>query len=410
MNSPSVPFLDLITPHRQQREELVRAFEQALDTAGFVGGPMVAGFEREFSRFCGTRNCVGVGSGTDAVRFALIAAGVNPGDVVVTVPNTFIATTEAITQTGATPDFVDVDERTYNMDPDQLLKYLQVQCSVDGTTGRVYNRGLGKPVTAVVPVHLYGQPADMDPILELADRFGLIVVEDACQAHGAEYYSRKERVWKKAGAMSKAAAFSFYPGKNLGACGEGGAVTTDDDEVARHVRMLRDHGQSRKYYHDREGYNGRLDAIQAGILRVKLAHLSEWNESRRQAAVRYRELFTAANGHEFPPYEPDWSKPVYHLYVVRVRDRESLIRRLADENIATGIHYPVPLHLQKAYEAFGYKLGDFPVTEKVAPEILSLPMFPELSADQQQRVAQVLLKFVSEHAEPKVLATAANLE
>jgi len=305
VNSPSIPFLDLITPHRQLKDELAKVFDRALETAGFVGGSMVTDFEQEFSRFCGTRHCIGVGSGTDAVRFALITAGVKPGDVVLTVPNTFIATTEGISQAGATPDFVDVDERTYNMDPQQLLKYLQVQCSVDGTTGRVYNRRLGKPVTAVVPVHLYGQPADMDSIAEIADRFGLLVVEDACQAHGAEYYSRKEKVWKKAGAMGRAAAFSFYPGKNLGACGEAGAVTTNDDEIARHVRMLRDHGQSRKYYHDMEGYNGRLDAIQAGILHAKLAHLGEWNESRRQAAVRYREMFNAANGSEFPPCEPD---------------------------------------------------------------------------------------------------------
>jgi dTDP-4-amino-4,6-dideoxygalactose transaminase len=408
VNSPSVPFLDLVTPHQQLKDELLKVVEQALETAGFIGGPMVAGFEQEFSRFCGTRHCVAVGSGTDAVRFAVMAAGVKPGDVVVTVPNTFIATTEAITQAGATPDFVDVDERTYNIDPEQLLKYLQVQCHVDGATGRVFNRRLGKPVTAVVPVHLYGQPADMDRITDIADRFGLLVVEDACQAHGAEYYSRKEKAWKKAGAMSKVAAFSFYPGKNLGACGEGGAVTTDDDEIARKVRILRDHGQSRKYYHDMEGYNGRLDAIQAGILRVKLQHLSEWNESRRQAAARYRELFTAANGPQFPAYEPDWSKPVYHLYVIRVRDRESLLRRLADENIGTGIHYPVPLHLQKAYSSFAYKPGDFPVTEKAASEIVSLPMFPNISADQQIRVVKAILSFVLERGEEKVASVSVS--
>jgi len=408
VNSPSIPFLDLITPHRQLKDELAKVFDRALETAGFVGGSMVADFEQEFSRFCGTRHCVGVGSGTDAVRFALIAAGVKPGDVVLTVPNTFIATTEGISQAGATPDFVDVDERTYNMDPQQLLKYLQVQCSVDGTTGRVYNRRLGKPVTAVVPVHLYGQPADMDSIAEIADRFGLLVVEDACQAHGAEYYSRKEKVWKQAGAIGRAAAFSFYPGKNLGACGEGGAVTTNDDEIARNVRMLRDHGQSRKYYHDMEGYNGRLDAIQAGILHVKLTHLGEWNENRRQAAVRYRELFNAANGSEFPPCEPDWSKPVYHLYVIRVRDRDSLLRRLAEENIGAGIHYPVPLHLQKAYDSFGYKSGDFPVTEKVASEIVSLPMFPNLSAEQQTRVVRAILRFIYESCEQTVLSASSR--
>jgi dTDP-4-amino-4,6-dideoxygalactose transaminase len=410
VNSDSIPFLDLVTPHQQLKDELLKVVEQALETAGFIGGPMVAGFEQEFSRFCGTPYCVGVGSGTDAVRFALIAAGVKPGDVVVTVPNTFIATAEAITQAGATPDFVDVDERTYNMDPEQLLKYLQVECRVDGATGRVYNRRLGKPVTAVVPVHLYGQPADMDRIAEIADRFGLLVVEDACQAHGAEYYSRKEKAWKKAGAIGKVAAFSFYPGKNLGACGEGGAVTTDDDEIARKVRMLRDHGQSRKYYHDIEGYNGRLDAIQAGMLQVKLKHLPEWNESRGKAAARYRELFRAANRPGLPPYEPEWAKPVYHLYVIRVPRRQELMKTMAEAGIGTAIHYPVPLHLQKAYESHGYKSGHFPVAEKAASEILSLPMFPQLSAEQQDHVVSTISKFVSELEETKVLAVASNSE
>jgi len=410
VNSPNIPFLDLVTPHQQLKDELLKVVEQALGTAGFIGGPMVAGFEQEFSRFCGTRHCVGLGSGTDAVRFAVIAAGVKPGDVVVTVPNTFIATTEAITQAGATPDFVDVDERTYNLDPEQLLKYLQVECRVDGATGRVYNRRLGKPVTAVVPVHLYGQPADMDRIAEIADRFGLLVVEDACQAHGAEYYSRKEKAWKKAGTMGKVAAFSFYPGKNLGACGEGGAVTTDDDEIARKVRMLRDHGQSRKYYHDIEGYNGRLDAIQAGMLQVKLKHLPEWNENRGKAAARYRELFRAANRPGLPPYEPEWAKPVYHLYVIRVPGRQELMKTMAEAGIGTAIHYPVPLHLQKAYETHGYKSGYFPVAEKAASEILSLPMFPQLSAEQQDHVVSTISKFVSELEETKVLAVASNPE
>jgi dTDP-4-amino-4,6-dideoxygalactose transaminase len=410
MESNNIPFLDLVTPHRELKHELVAVFEQALETAGFIGGPMVAGFEEDFGRFCDTRNCVGVGSGTDALRFALIAAGVKPGDVVVTVTNTFIATTEAISQAGATPDFVDVDERTYNMDPEMLRRYLQVQCTVDGTSGRVFNKKLGRPVTAIVPVHLYGQPVDMDPILDLAERFGLLVIEDACQAHGADYFSRKANAWKKAGGMGKAAAFSFYPGKNLGACGEGGAVTTDDDEIARTVRMLRDQGQSQKYYHDIEGYNGRLDAIQAGILSAKLRHLPEWNEQRRKAAVRYRQLFASADGAEFPPYEPGWCKPVYHLYVIRVPERDSLLKRLAELKIGGGIHYPIPLHLQKAYLGFGYKLGDFPVAEKAASEILSLPMFPELTVEQQDRVVKTVLKFVSECREQNVVAVATRSE
>jgi dTDP-4-amino-4,6-dideoxygalactose transaminase len=393
-NSPSIPFLDLVTPHQQLKEELVKVFEQTLETAGFIGGPMVAGFEQEFSRFCGTRHCIGVGSGTDALRFAITAAGVKPGDVVVTVPNTFIATAEAITQAGATPDFVDVDKRTYNMDPEQLLKYLKVQCSVDGTTGQAYSRRLGKPVTAVVPVHLYGQPADMDRIADIADRFGLRVVEDACQAHGAEYYSRKEKAWKKAGAMGKAAAFSFYPGKNLGACGEGGAVTTDDDEIARKVRMLRDHGQSRKYYHDFEGYNGRLDSVQAGILQIKLRHLTEWNQKRRECARRYEEFLGSAGPELLLPHEPSWAKAVYHLYVVHVQMRDALQKHLAEAGIGTGIHYPVPLHVQRAYAHLGYKSGDFPVCEGAAANILSLPIYPGLGDEQQARIAQLVLDSV----------------
>jgi dTDP-4-amino-4,6-dideoxygalactose transaminase len=400
MQAPSIPFLDLVTPHRELKNELVAVFEQALETAAFIGGPMVAGFEEDFGRFCGTRHCVGVGSGTDAVRFALIAAGVKPGDVVVTVPNTFIATAEAITQAEATPDFVDVDARTYNMDPEQLRKYLQVQCSVDETTGRVYNRKLGRPVTAVVPVHLYGQPADMDPILDLAERFSLLVVEDACQAHGAEYFSRKANAWKKAGSLGKAAAFSFYPGKNLGACGEGGAVTTNDEEIARKVRMLRDHGQSRKYLHDVEGYNGRLDAIQAGILRIKLRQLTAWNEKRRECARRYQELLGSADPGIRLPYEPSWAKAVYHLYVVRVQNRDQLQKHLAEAGIGTGIHYPIPLHLQKAYADLGYRKGDFPVCEGAAADILSLPMYPGLGFDQQSRVAQQVLALVSQSATP----------
>jgi dTDP-4-amino-4,6-dideoxygalactose transaminase len=393
MQAHSIPFLELVTPHRELKDELVAVFEHALETAGFIGGPMVAGFEEDFGQFCGTRHCVGVGSGTDAVRFALIATGVKPGDIVVTVPNTFIATAEAITQAGATPDFVDVDERTYNMDPERLRNYLQLQCQVDGSTGRVFNKRLGRPVTAVVPVHLCGQPADMDPILDLAERFGLLVVEDACQAHGAEYYSRKENTWKKVGSLGKAAAFSFYPGKNLGACGEGGAVTTNDDEIARQVRMLRDHGQARKYFHDMEGYNGRLDAIQAGILRIKLRYLNEWNEKRRECARRYGELFGSAGPEIRLPYEPSWAKPVYHLYVIRVQDRDPLQKHLAQAGISTGIHYPIPLHLQKAYAHLGYRQGDFPITEKLAFQIISLPMFPNLTVQQQERVVSEITSF-----------------
>lgn len=393
----SIPFLDLVGLHAELKDELCTVFASALDTAGFIGGPMVQGFESDFAAFCKTQHCVGVGSGTDAVRFALIAAGVQPGDAVVTVPNTFIATTEAVSQAGARPVFVDIDERTCNLDPACLRAYLEA-CSTDSSTGRPIDPKTNAPVTAVVPVHLYGQMADMDSILALAEKYNLVVVEDACQAHGAEYFSRKENRWCKAGSMGRAAAFSFYPGKNLGACGEGGAVTTNDAGLAQAVRMIRDHGQSKKYYHQVEGYNGRLDAIQAGILRVKLRHLSTWNEKRRAAAQRYNELFAAAEVHPTLPYEPDWCKAIYHLYVIRVENRDGLMQQLAAEGIGTGIHYPVPLHLQEAYASLGYKEGDFPVTEKVAKKIVSLPMFPQLEAEQQCRVVAEVLKIVPARA------------
>lgn len=379
-----VPFLDLLTPHEELKEELVEVFQSALATGGFIGGPAVTGFEKEFAAFCDTPYCIGVSSGTDALRFALMAAGVGKGDIAVTVPNSFIATTEAISQAGAHPVFVDVDEQTYNMDPGKLQGYLEQDCDLDNSTGQLRDRRLGLRVAAIVPVHLYGQPVDMDRIQELAERYGLAVIEDACQAHGAEYFSKRSNSWKKAGSIGRAAAFSFYPGKNLGACGEGGAVTTHDAAMAQHIRMLRDHGQAQKYYHEMEGYNGRLDAVQAGILSVKLRHLAEWNERRRECARRYNDLL-AGTDLELP-LEPSWTKPVYHLYVVRVPNRAEFQKELASAGIGTGIHYPVPLHLQNAYSALGYGPGSFPVAERAAAEIVSLPMFPQLTAAQQEFV------------------------
>lgn len=396
-----IPFLDLVNLHRELEAELVPVFQQVLRTAGFVGGPMVEEFEREFAKFCDAGYCVGVASGTDAVRFALMAAGMQAGDVVLTVPHTFIATTEAITQAGGRPDFVDIDERTYNMDPEKLQEYIERECYLDRETGKPYHRKWRAPVTAVVPVHIYGQCAEMDAILELARRYNLIVVEDACQAHGAEYFSKKDNRWKKAGSMAHAGAFSFYPGKNLGACGEAGAVTTNNEEMARKMRMLRDHGQSKKYYHNVEGYNGRLDSLQAGILSVKLRHLAEWNEKRKMAARRYDELLSGVEG-LIVPLCPDWSRPVFHLYVIRVEDRQGLQKHLAEAKIDTGIHYPIPLHLQKAYESFGYKEGDFPVTEKVALEIVSLPMYPQLSFEEQKYIAETIGEFSSANSGPKL--------
>lgn len=394
--SRTIPFLDLVAPHEELKAELCDVFQQALETGGFVGGPEVKAFETEFAQYCGAQYCVGVGSGTDALTFALVAAGMKPGDVVVTVPNTFIATVEAISQAGGQPDFVDIDEQTYNMDVARLEEYLELECVVDQENGGVINRRLRKRVTAIIPVHLYGQPANIDPILKLAEKYQLVVIEDACQAHGAAYYSARDLRWNRAGSMGKAAAFSFYPGKNLGACGEGGAVITNDEGFARLVQMLRDHGQSRKYYHEVEGYNGRLDAIQAGILRVKLKHLETWNEKRRDAARRYQELFRGADEEVTLPHEPWWAQGVYHLYVVRVHDRDILQNRLTGEQIGTGIHYPVPLHLQEACRKLGYKKGAFPVAERVSVELLSLPMFPQITEEQQYRVVQVILDFTRE--------------
>ncbi len=390
----SIPFLDLVTPHLELESELTGVFQQALRTAGFIGGPMVEEFETAFAGFCETTHSVAVSSGTDALRFALMACGVQAGDVVVTVPHTFIATTEAISQAGAHPEFVDIDERTYNMDPERLREYLESQCTAD-ESGKLISRHSRRPVTAVIPVHLYGQCAEMDPILELAERYGLIVIEDACQAHGAEYFSRKHNRWMKAGSIGRAAAFSFYPGKNLGACGEAGAVTTNDTALAAKIKMLRDHGQAKKYYHDVEGYNGRLDAIQAGILHAKLAHLAKWNAQRREHAAEYGRFFAAADEIVIPPFEPSWSRAVYHLYVVRTENREGMMTHLKMAGIGTGIHYPIPLHLQKAYSSLNYLPGDFPVCEKVATEIVSLPMFPQLTAEQQARVVEEVVSFTS---------------
>jgi len=388
-----VPFLDLITPHLELETELIEVFRQGLRTAGFVGGPMVANFEKAFAAFCEVNHSVAVSSGTDALRFALMASGVQPGDVVVTVPNTFIATTEAITQVGALPEFVDIDEHTCNLSVERLRQYLEVQCKRDGS-GKLISLRSQRPVVAIVPVHLYGQMADMDVILSLADQYGLTVIEDACQAHGAEYFSKKLNGWMKAGSMGRAAAFSFYPGKNLGACGEGGAVTTNDAAIASACKMLRDHGQVKKYYHDVEGYNGRMDAIQAGFLLAKLPHLAKWNAQRRERAEEYNRLFEGMKAVSLT-LEPSWSRAAYHLYVIRVEDREGMMDFLKQAGIGTAIHYPIPLHLQKANASLQYCAGDFPVTERLSMQILSLPMFPQLLRQQQVRVVEAIRAFTA---------------
>ncbi|KAA6457871.1 aminotransferase class I/II-fold pyridoxal phosphate-dependent enzyme [Acidobacteria bacterium AB60] len=400
-----VPFLDLVTPHVEMEEELVSAFRGCLRTASFVGGSPVQEFEDAFAEFCHAQHTVAVNSGTDALRFALMACGIEPGDVVLTVPNTFIATTEAISQAGAVPEFVDIDESTYNISVDALATYLKVHCTHDAN-GRLISLRSRRPVKAIVPVHLYGQMADMDAILRLAEQYGLTVVEDACQAHGAEYFSATHNRWMRAGSMGRAAAFSFYPGKNLGALGEGGAATTNDPAVAARMRLLRDHGQAKKYYHDIEGYNGRLDTVQAAFLAAKLPKLEAWNARRRELAAQYNSLL-AADAAILTPAEASNARAVYHLYVVRVADREAMMQHLKQAGIGTGIHYPIPLHLQKAYTGMGYGAHAFPVTERVAPEILSLPMFPQLTSAQQTRVVEAVRSFL--RREPGAVALEASL-
>jgi dTDP-4-amino-4,6-dideoxygalactose transaminase len=389
-----IPFLDIITPHQELEDQFIEVLRSALKSGRFIGGPMVEDFEGDFARFCDSLFCVGVGSGTDALRFALIAAGVKQCEAVITVPNTFIATTEAISQVNAIPLFVDIDEHTYNIDTEKLKGYLETSCDIDDQTGKPRIKNTNTVISAIIPVHLYGQPADMDSIQEIAGQYNLIVIEDACQAHGAGYFSKKKSRWRKAGSMGKAAAFSFYAGKNLGACGEGGAVTTDDEELAQRVRMLRDHGQARKYYHEMEGYNGRLDAIHAGILQIKLRHLPKWNEQRLETAYRYYKLLKEVDSLKIP-YEPKWTRPVYHLYIIRTQNRDEMQKYLSDYRISTGLHYPIPLHLQKAYKSLGYGKGSFPVAEKIATEILSLPMYPGLTDDQQKRVVETIKEFIN---------------
>jgi dTDP-4-amino-4,6-dideoxygalactose transaminase len=358
-----VPFLDLKAQYDSIKDEVVAAIQQVLDKTAFAGGPFVAQFEKEFSAFCQSQYAIGVGSGTDALWVTLLALGISPGDEVITVPNTFIATAEAISYCGAKAVFIDVEEKTYNMNPDLL------EAAITPRT------------KAIIPVHLFGQTADMGPIMAVARRNNLHVVEDACQAHGAEY---KGHI---AGSIGDAGCFSFYPGKNLGAYGEAGAVVTNNVELDKKIRMLRDHGQAKKYYHDLVGWNARMDGLQGAILNVKLKYLKAWNEARRTNADKYNELLGTIDGIVIPRELPG-NKHVYHIYAIRVPNRDSFIQALAEKDIHCGIHYPIPLHLQDAYKDLGLTKGSFPVAEKAASEFVSLPMFPELGQDQIEFVVQ----------------------
>jgi dTDP-4-amino-4,6-dideoxygalactose transaminase len=357
-----VPFLDLKAHHAPLIDKFDRAIREVIESSAFAGGPFVERFEDEFAAYCGSSCAIGVGNGTDALWLALLALGIGEGDEVITVPNTFIATAEAITCCRARPVFVDVDEKTFTMHPAELEKSLTPKTK------------------AIIPVHLFGQPADMDTILEFARAHGLFVIEDAAQAHGAMYKGRK------AGTLGDAGCFSFYPGKNLGAFGEAGAVVTNNAELGKKIQVLRDHGQARKYYHNVIGWNCRMDGIQAAVLSVKLRHLEQANLLRRQRASLYNKAFAGIDDIA-TPVEADYARHVYHIYAVRLQERDELRRFLEAKGIGCGVHYPIPIHLQKAWRNLGYSEGAFPIAENLAKEFLSLPMFPELSDQQIEHVA-----------------------
>jgi len=359
-----VPFADLKSMHCEIKSELQEVFDRVISDSSFVLGPEVINFESEFAAYVGTAHCIGVNSGTAALHMTLAALGVGPGDEVITVAHTFIATAEAITAVGARPVFIDIDPVSFTMNPALL------EAAITSHT------------RAIIPVHLYGQSADMDPILEIANRHGIPVIEDACQAHGAEYNGRK------VGSLGVAGCFSFFPGKNLGALGEGGAITTNDAELARRIRMWRQHGSLKKYEHHFPAFNMRMNGLQGGFLSVKLKHLDYWNNQRRMAALEYANALAGVR--VTIPTEMAYARHVYHLYVIQVDQRDSIKYQLAKVGIETGLHYPSPLHLQDAYRFLGYESGAFPITEKAASSILSLPIFPGISTEMIAQVSSVL--------------------
>lgn len=363
----SIPLVDLRAEYEPLKDEIRRSFDDILESMYLFLGENVQAFEQEFADFCGTDFAVGVGSGTEALHLALLALGVGDGDEVITVSHTFIATVEAISYVGARPVFVDIDPQTY------LLDISQIESKITEST------------RAIIPVHLYGQVVDMDPLFEIAKRHELKIVEDACQAHGAEYKG------KRAGSIGDLGCFSFYFSKNLGAYGEGGMVVSNDGQLTDKLRLLRNHGQESKYRHKMIGLNSRIDELQAAILRIKLKRLAESNEKRRQNASLYNSLLQDVD--LVTPHEADYGKHVYHLYVVRAKDRDGLRQWLDDRGIQTGIHYPIPCHLQEACLAYGCTLGDLPITEEVASQVLSLPMYPELRREQIEMIVQAIREF-----------------
>jgi dTDP-4-amino-4,6-dideoxygalactose transaminase len=362
----TVPFVDLAAQYATLKQEVNSAIANVLHNTDFILGKDVSLFEEEFAAYCGVTHGIGVDSGTSALELLLLAFGIGPGDEVITAANTFIATVLAISYTGATPVLVDIDPDTYTLDPAQV-------------------EGAITPRTkAIIPVHLYGHPADMDAINRIAQCQGLFVIEDAAQAHGARYKGNR------AGSLADGAAFSFYPAKNLGAYGDGGMVVCHDPKIAERVRMLRNYGQEKKYHHIVRGFNRRLDTLQAAVLRVKLRYMDEWNAKRARHAQQYAQSLDALHTHLHLPVQVPFAQSVYHLYVVRVQNRAGIQAHLEKKGIATGVHYPIPIHLQPAYQDLGYGVGDFPITERYAQQLLSLPMYPELTRDSIDYVTSVL--------------------
>lgn len=368
MNS-KIPLVDLHAQYETIKPEIDAAIQRTIDLTAFILGPEAKNFENHFAEFCNVKYAIGLDSGTAAIHLALLALDIGAGDEVITTAHTFVATAEPVSLTGARPVFVDIDPRTYNMDPNKL------EAAITPRT------------KAIIPVHLYGQPAEMDPILEIGKRHDIPVIEDAAQAHGSEYRG------KRIGSLGTMACFSFYPGKNLGAYGDAGALVTNDDGLAQKVRMLRDHGRTTKYEHEISGYGYRLDGMQGAILDAKLKHLPDWNAQRRAHADHYTELLSNLDDSIVTPYEPSHVRAVYHLYVIRTRRRDELLNFLKTQNIEAGIHYPVPLHLQPVYKNLGYHHGDFPETEQAAHEILSLPLYPELAHTQMEQVVDSMREF-----------------
>jgi len=363
-----IPLVDLKAQYLSIKDEIDPAIQDILDNTSFILGKRVEDFEKKFAVLCDAKHCVGVNNGTSALRLALQALGIKPNDEIITTPFTFIAAAEAISHIGAKPVFADIDEKTYCIDPDKIRE-------------KITNK-----TKAIIPVHLFGQPADMDPILEIAEKHSIKVIEDAAQAHNALYKN------KKAGSLGEISCFSFYPGKNLGAYGEAGAVCTSDDELAKKLVLLRQHGELTRYYHDIIGDNCRMEAIQGAVLGVKIKYLDEWTEKRRKNAEHYNKLLKDSD--LILPYEAEYAKHVYHVYAIRAKNRDRLREFLNKNGISTGIHYPIPVHLQKAYSFMGIKKGAFPISEKLADEILSLPMYPELSGEQMKYISDNIHNFL----------------